>query len=110
MFLAAAARSSPGGTGIIASLTIETISRGTKEMNRLTLTVQGCYWLSKIRMTVVELQWKSAAAGKHFAYLAKNQANTRRKTNWPTRRKHGSVDFKGGKLKRRWHAAQENTI
>ena len=68
MLLAAAARSSPGGQRIIASLTIETISRGTnlKKMSRLTLTVQGCYWLSKIRMTVVELRWKSAGAGKHF--------------------------------------------
>jgi hypothetical protein len=66
MLLAAAARSSPGGQRIIASLTIETISRGTKEMTRLTLTVQGCYWLFKIRMTVVELWWKSAGAGKHF--------------------------------------------
>jgi len=66
MLLAAAERSSPGGQRIIASLTIKTISRGTKEMTRLTLTVQGCYWLSKIRMTVVELWWKSAGAGKHF--------------------------------------------
>ena len=66
MLLAAVERSSPGGQRIIASLTIKTISRGTKEMTRLTLTVQGCYWLSKIRMTVVELQWKSAGAGKHF--------------------------------------------
>ena len=48
---------------IIALLIIETISRGTKEMTRLTLTVQGCYWLSKSRMTVVELWWKSAGAG-----------------------------------------------
>ena len=59
MLLAAAERSSPGGQRIIASLTIKTISRGTKEMTRLTLTVQGCYWLSKSRMTVVELRWKS---------------------------------------------------
>ncbi len=44
---------------IIASLTIETISRGTQEMARLTLTVQGCYWLSKIRMTVVESLYDS---------------------------------------------------
>jgi hypothetical protein len=104
MLLAAAERSSPGGQRIIASLTIKTISRGTKEMTRLTLTVQGCYWLSKIRMTVVELQWKSAGAGKHFGQ-AKHKAK-----NWPTRRKHGTVDFKGGKLKSRWHAAQENSI
>ena len=66
MLLASVERSSTGGQRIIASLTIKTISRGTKEMTRLTLTVQGCYWLSKIRMTVVELQWKSAGAGKHF--------------------------------------------
>ena len=56
MLLAAAERSRPGGQRIIASLTIETIARGTKEMTRLTLTVQGCYWLSKSRMTVVELR------------------------------------------------------
>jgi hypothetical protein len=76
MLLAAVERSSPGGQRIIASLTIKTISRGTKEMTRLTLTVQGCYWLSKIRVTVVELQWKSA--GKHFG-----QAKHRRKKIGP---------------------------
>ncbi len=76
-------------------------------MTRLMLTVQGCYWLSKIRMTVVELRWKSEGAGKHFG---KKPGKHRRRKNWPTRRKHGTVDFKGEKLKRRWHAAQENTI
>jgi hypothetical protein len=84
MLLAAAARSSPGGQRIIASLTIETISRGTKEMTRLTLTVQGCYWLSKIRMTVVELWWKSAGAGKHFGKKSgNNKAKHRRKKIGP---------------------------
>ena len=80
MLLAAVERSSPGGQRIIASLTIKTISRGTKEMTRPTLTVQGCYWLSKIRMTVVELQWKSAGAGKHFG---KKSAKHRRKKIGP---------------------------
>ena len=78
MLLASVERSSTGGQRIIASLTIKTISRGTKEMTRLTLTVQGCYWLSKIRMTVVELWWKSAGAGKHFG-----QAKRRRKKIGP---------------------------
>jgi hypothetical protein len=67
---------------IITSLTIKTISRGTKEMTRLVLTVQGCYCLSDIGMAVVELHWKSAGAGKHFAYWQKT-----RQTKFPTQKK-----------------------
>ena len=60
MSLAAVERSSLGGAArhnlVESMLTIETICRGTQEMRRLMLTVQGCYWMSEIRMTAVELR------------------------------------------------------
>ncbi len=42
--------------------------------------------------------------------IAKNQANKIANTEGKKIGPPGSVDFKGGKLKSRWHAAQENTI
>ncbi len=79
---------------IIALLTIETISRGTKEITRLlpVLTVQGCYRMSDsemIRMTVVELRKNPQVVG--------NVSNRRKKIGPPGENRELLILKKGNK-------------